>query len=402
MHMTTMRLFSALFNCCLLVLTACTHVPSTTATQMGRFDNSLYVVLTTARGNAVPFIRLYDIDKNKWGKKITIPDSDATVANKMIDNGDLIYLQRHGDWQHTGVVFGIDKKSIVHKAVEIGNFESLSGMDDENFFVTELKYLNEPNNRTYKWLFKGAKYNRNTKTRSEYHFEKYPDLIVTDIWEDNQSYWYACFRGGKPQEYNIPQGILVLVTKSKLDGKLDSYEFDGGNWIFKAKIIGDKDWLWVFREARDVPHNKPPFAKFSKTDKTFVNVSIRTNVSWPITTTNNVTNDDYLWFIDPTFHSRGTATIFRVDKETSNSISIDLPEEIRITGTALVDNEFIWLDAYKLKSYAPSGNTVPYIIKLSKKDLSYDVIYVKPTISDSVKTIFENFFSWLLLPFFKG
>jgi len=400
--MTSIRLISILFNCCFLVLSACTHIPSTTATQMGRFDNSLYVVLTTARGNAVPFIRLYDIDKNKWGKKITIPDSDETVANKMISNEDLVYLQRHGDWQHNGVIYGIDKKSVFHKVIEIGNFESLSGMDDENYFVTEMKYLKDPNNKTNNWLFKGAKYNRKTKTRSEYHFDNNRDLIVTDTWEDDHSYWYACFRGGLPQKYNIPQGVLVLVSKSKLNGKLDSYEFDGGNWIFKATIIGDKDWLWVFREARDIPHNKPSFAKFSKKDKTFVSASIKANVSWPITNADNITNDNYLWFIDPSFNSTGKSTIFRVNKETSDSISIDLPMEIRITGTAIVDNEFVWLDAYKLKSYAPSGNTVPYLIKFSKKDLGYDVIYVKPTMSDSIKTIFENFFSWLLLPFFKG
>lgn len=369
---------------------------------MVRFDNSLYVVLTTERGNAVDFIRLYDIDKNKWCKKITIPDSNETVTNKMISNEDLIYLQRQGNWKYNGAIYSLDKKSVVHKVVEIGNFESLSGMDDENYFVTELKYLNDPNNKTNNWLFKGAKYNRKTKTRSDYHFENYQDLIVTDIWEDDQSYWYACFRGGKPQKDNIPQGTLVLVTKSKFDGKLDSYELDGGNWIFKAKIIGDKDWIWVFRYATDIAYNKPPFAKFSKKDKAFVNASIKTNVSWPITTTNDVTNDNYLWFIDPSFNSTGKATIFRVNKETSNSISIDLPKEIRITGTAVVDNEFIWLDAYKLKSFAPSGNTEPYLIKLSKKDMSYDIIYVKPTMSDSIKTIFENFFSWLLLPFFKG
>lgn len=398
----SLKLFPILFFCILYMLSGCTYIPSTSATHMAKSDNLLYIATAKAKGTTANFIRLYDTDKNKWAGKIVFPNIKEPVIERMLSDNGRVVVQLQGNWKENGGIYSINKSGDINRIVELKGSESLSGMDDDYFYVTERKGVNNTVEKRTDWIYKGAKYNRRTNTRIEYHFEQNQDLVVRDVWEDDQSYWYACFQEGKPRGYVIPEGKLVVVSKSKLDGNVDIHELDGDNWKFDAQILGDKDWIWVFRNPSDGNASiKYRFIKFSKKDKKFELKKVNLNIFKPFNSNRYGESDDNLWLLNSSF-SGAEVKVFRVDKESFTPTPIALPEEIRTRYTIYADKDYLWLDVYKLRSYAPSGNTVPYLLKISKNDLRYDLIFVEPTMGGAIGTILNNFFSWILAPFFRG
>ena len=403
--------FALLILCSIYLSSGCTHIPSTRAVQIVRAGNHLYVgtnLQSRSLTGTSAYINLYNVDKNRWEDKLTLPKVEEAAIEKMIVNNGVVYVQQKGNWKNNGGIYRISKNGNFDRIVELDHFESLAGIDDEYFYVTEMKYLSNPDIKANNWMFQPAKYNKRTGARIEYHFEKNQDLVVRDVWEDDQNYWYACFQGGKPQKYNIPSGNLVLVNKSKTDGKIDINKLEVGDWIFDGKIIGDKDSIWIFRSPRDNSASiKYHFVKFSKKDKVFQpNNDIKFSKLIPFIPNQDNENDKYLWILD-TSSSTAQIKIDRIEKVSLTRSKIDLnnisnSNSTRTTGTTYADEDYLWLDAYKLKSYAPTGNTVPYLLKISKKDLSYELIYIEPTMADSIKTILNNFFFWFWIPFFRG
>lgn len=121
----------------------------------------------------------------------------------------------------------------------------------------------------------------------------------------------------------------------------------------------------------------------------------------PFSSSEHDENDNYLWFFYRD-SSTGEVKVYRVDKETLTPTPIDLPKGIRSRYAFYEDKNYLWVDVYKLKSYAPTGNTVPYLLIISKNDLSYNLILVEPTVGDAIRTILNNFFSWLFVPFLRS
>jgi hypothetical protein len=399
MHkLRSIKLFPILFFYALYILSGCTHIPSTNAVQIAKSENTLYIGTNIASRSTTAFIRLYDIDKNQWGGKIVLSNVKETVIEKMLTDNNDLYVQQKGNWKENGGIYSISKKGDINRIVELTHSESLVGMDDDYFYLVERKDINNiAKNGRFEYIFRGTKYSRQSNVRAEFHFEQNHDVVVWDVWEDDQSYWYACLLEEKPRDHNVPEGKLVLVNKSKHGNKIDIYKYDSNNWVFGAQLFGDKDWIWIFPDTRD--HNVS--IKFSKKDKTFDLNNAKLKYLRPFSSIEHDENDNYLWFYKRD-SSTGEVKVYRVDKETLTPTQIDLPKGLRSRYTFYEDKNFLWVDVYKLTSYAPTGNTVPYLLKISKNDLSYNLILVKPTVGDSIKTILYNFFFWFWIPFFRG
>jgi len=346
------------------------------------------------------FIRIFDIDKHKWARKITFPNMEKPMIKRIFnDNGSIIMQINEGKWGVNRGIYTINKKGNINRIGDLTGTQSLAGIDHDFFYAIERKDVKNAKGERTKWVFVGVKYNRKTKNRIEYHFEQNPKLVVRDVWDDDQNYWYACFHEGTPRNYAIPEGKLVLVSKSKLNSKVEEFYIDSGNWKFDAHILGDQDWIWIFKNPRE---SDGSFIMFSKAGKTYETIKLNIRPLRPFTNQNFNIEDNYLWVLS-TSPSRREWQIYFIDKERIRATPIDLPNNIRPSGAIYADKDYLWVDVYKLrKHYTPSGNQIPYLLRIAKSDLSYELIFVKPTIGDAIGTVFENFMSWLLSPFFRG
>ncbi len=198
-------LFPILLFYVLYMLSGCTHIPSTNVVQIAKSGNTLYIGTNIASRSTTAFIRLYDIDKNQWREKIVLPNVKETVIEKMLTDNSDIYVQQKGNWKENGGIYSISKKGDIHRILELTHGESLVGMDADYFYFVEHKDINNiAKSGRFEFIFRGAKYNRQSNVRIEYHFEQNHDLVVWDVWEDDSNYWYACLLEEIPRDYNIP------------------------------------------------------------------------------------------------------------------------------------------------------------------------------------------------------
>jgi hypothetical protein len=387
-----------IFICLLAIMHAvagCTYIPSTHAVHMAKSGNYIYVATTNSKGASADYVRVFDTIGNSW-KTVTFKNTDNPNVNSMLSDNDGVIVQLAGNWKTKGVIYKIKNEDVVTRIVELSNFESLAGMDENYFYVIERKDLNSGADKRVEHVFTGAKYDKQNNVRTDYHFEASPNLIVRDVWEDSNDYWYACFQEGKPRNYVIPSGTPVLVKKSKQNGKIDIFQLGDSTWERDAKIIGDNDWIWIYHNKQFSGNNN--IIKFSKKDNSHRFVKIGYSEYTPFKSDKLYEADNFVWLLASS-SSHHEVKVIKVDKFETNYSPITFPDEIHTTSINCADKDFLWIDAYKVKGFAPSGNTTPYLLKVAKSDSSYELIFVKPTIGTASATVLQNFFSWIIAPF---
>jgi len=270
-------------------------------------------------------------------------------------------------------------------------------MDNNYFYVIERKDIINSVSKRYEFIYTGTKYDRRNNIRTDFHFDENPYLIVRDVWDDGNAFWYASFQEGKPGNYTTPSGILVLVRKSKHSGKINIFPIGDKKWEKDAKIIGDNDWIWVYRNKQFSYEN---IVKFSIKDNSYKFIKTSYNQYTPFKSDNLYESDNFIWLLVSSY-SHGEVKIIKVDKLEGKYTTITFPEEIFTTSVICADKDALWIDAYKMKGFSPSGNTTPYLLKVAKSDSRYEMFLVKPTMGAASKTVLENFLSWIFAPFMR-
>lgn len=394
---------NSLFILCFVpsVFLGCTYIPSTKARKIERSDDLLYSSTAKSKVHDGDFIRAFDINKNKWARAITFPSLEKPWIQRMfIENGSIIAQINQGRHGKNRGIYSIDKSGDINKIGDLTSSQVLSALDKDFFYAVESQAVNNVKEKRTKFVFVGIKYSRKTKCRIEYHFEQNPNLVVRDVWDDDKNYWYACFQEDSPRNYVVPEGRLVLVSKSKLTDKVEEFYNEKELLKFDAEILGDKNWLWIFRHPRD----SGSFIRFSKEEKTYESIKLNIRPFLPFADQSFDKENSHFWALS-TSSSRSDWQIYCIDKKSLkvSSSPIDIPNEIRPTGAIYADKDYLWVDVYKyMKIYAPSGNQIPYLLRISKSDFSCQLISVKPTFGEAITTVYYNFMSWLLAPFFRG
>lgn len=389
-----------LISICLLTimhtLAGCTYIPSTHAVHMAKSENYIYVATSNSKGASADFVRTFDTINKTW-KTVKFNNIDNPSINSVLSDNNGVIVQLAGNWKSKGGIYKINSSDEVNRILELSSFELLAGMDDKYFYVIERKNINGGVDKRVEYIYTGAKYDKQNKVRTDSHFDINPSLIVRDVWEDSNNYWYACFQEGKPRNYVIPSGTPVLVKKSKQNGKIEIFQLGDSAWERDAKIIGDNDWIWIYRNKQFSGINNN-IIKFSKKDNSHSFVKIGYSEYTPIKSDSLYETDKFVWLLVSS-SSRQEVKIIKADKFETKYTPITFPDEIHTTGINCADKDFLWIDAYKVTGGAPSGNTTPYLLKVAKNDSSYELIFVKPTIWAATGTVLQNFFSWIIAPF---
>ena len=375
------------------LILGCAYVPSTRIDYMDRWKDKLYVV------TGDPCIKILDPKSNRLIKKSYIPGSDWRYIKVALREDDHLILQVSKSSMVIPTLetqlFLVDEQGEVKSSgLIIENAERLTGVDN-NYYYFIRAY--SPTKANEGFRYKGFRYDRQTKERTDCHFGESPDLVVVNMWKDETHYWYVCLYdfGTDP----VPVGKKLALVSKSIDGReYKRYFLDDGHF-HNVHITGDKDSVWIFSSNRMIKFSKKMEAVEAIKDTGWI---------FPIGTYTSSEISDFLWG----FKVRNGLfnEIYRIKKANLELQPLTL-KDMRLPDDfnrkvmyhpyfmgICADEEYIWT-GIPLKRFSTYGNYIPQILRLSKRDFSSELFTLQPTFGEAIHTVSMNFLDDLTLPF---
>jgi hypothetical protein len=382
--MATVRFFLIMIAV-IVAFAGCGTVPSGRVKFISRSNELLYVVTDDfdSGGN----VKVFDSQANRLVRKIVIPDLKKPFIRNIAHD-------------KTGFILQVSPYRIVGSKSNIYTLNAenrLEMTDIEIDYPTEL--VGSDNNYYYFRRYKESfRYDKKIRKLIKHHFEENPELLVVDIWSDNDYNWYVCLQN--PTNYIIQDVILSCTARSialvaKPIGKNEYQRFELIEGTFRnAYIVGDEESIWVFTNDKVI--------KFTKKMRD-IEVKNLHGVLIPIKNNTPSEKSNHLW----TFNPANTREIKCINKMTMEINSIFLVKDIKPLNNGLKnisvfgfesfceDDKYIWggltLDGI-------NRSRVPYLLKIDKNNYDSQLLVVKPTLGEASETIMKHFFADLATP----
>ena len=338
------------------------------------------------------YIKILESDTNRTRDRLKFPNMKygrqyhaPRVTSIIADNNYVIISVHQGN---NNGLYVLKEGSVLEEITKIESSKKiiLTGKDNYHY------YFNERSGET----FKGFKFNKAFKNKTNGHLDNFPDLMIIGTLEDHDYYWYVCIEGNTA-EFNVkrtPETILqlTLVSKNKLTGEFRKIKISevGTDEPF---FVDTNNYIWIFSGRK--------LFKFSKE-----RISVET-VSMPIRLipfpSKSSDSSDYIWSLNQKFSSK-QRELYRINKE---SLKI-IPTPVSFSDDIIfptfykkyyADDNYLWLYAKILEEPgAPSGRFSPHLLRISKDDLNAEALLIKPTVGETASTIVYNFFAVLTSP----
>lgn len=347
-------------------------------------------------------VKIYDLPNNNLIKVIKLPDSVsykgryASIKNVLEDNGDL-FIQASAsinNYYDKSYVYHLHGESIK----QIGTLPPESDLVgvDSNYLYFIIKRTVEGEGGKLSSSVQGFRYDKQMKERFDHHFENFPDLVVGNIWEDRDDYWYACLSSLNLDDPPRISGELVLLLKSKKINEVNSFNLGQYQFFLDSlSLFSDNYAVWILGlDKTDVFDKK--VVKFSKNNKT-VEKDVEVGYATLFKGQESNVSDKYLWLIS----EQG---IYRLNKDTMESLPFTFPDNItfpynRAHRPIYSDNNNLWIAVENYKKNQRFGMPTEYVLKMSKTDADHQLIPIAASGRDFLKRIQEMTFS--LIPVFK-
>jgi hypothetical protein len=237
----------------------------------------------------------------------------------------------------------------------------LVGVDGDSIYGVENKET----------LLEGYRYDKGMRERKAYHFDEYPELVIADMCEYKDSYWYACV--SSPSGSHRLGGKLFLVSREKGSGNLSLFEIESDTfWYETIALTGDGDSIWIFgTDLKEGGRIETKIQRFSKTHGSIAE-SVNASDYELVKMRETERNSPFLWLL----HRRDDH-LCRLDKKTLKVEGLD----VRIPGErtrmeeerpSFADSENLWL---AVLVYDKKGEQyVPYLLRVSAKNMDQELI----------------------------
>jgi len=356
-------------------------------------------------------IKVYDLNENKVINSIELPEKESAKQNfsviaAIVDNCTL-YMQA-GPYEFVKSHVYQFKAGRVTELGVLSPFIRIVAADGDYIYVTEKVSSKKVIGEEYEYenWFRGYRYDKQLNKRIEHHFDDHPELIVTDIWEDVDKYWYTGIinpYGNYPERF---RGKAFLLSKDKRSGKSVLYKFGENEFSYSyykgLSITGDAESIWLlgmedsnglftkllkFSKNKGIIEKEDPVIKLMKNGQTLFPLSIAVDL---VKERPGNKTTEYLWFV-----SRGQGnevSVFRFDKDafelTLFTSHREVPPIESMGGYSpyLADESYIWMAI----PYYRSGEEVNrrgHLVRISKADASYKVIPVFSKRKEIIKRI---------------
>jgi hypothetical protein len=350
----------------LLFISACSHT-----LNIDSVTGSSERLFVGTRDGAV---RVFDLSNHRLVDSIEIPEKiedkyfHRRISALLEDHGRVLVqasttsrpLQKHVQ----STVYLIEGKRIT-KLGTLPPQNIMVGVDSESIYGVENKET----------LLEGYRYDKGMRERRKCHFDEYPELVIADMCECKDSYWYACV--GSPSGSHRLGGKLFLVSREKGSGNLSLFEIESDSfWYETIGLTGDGDSIWIFgtdlKEDGRIERNIQRFSRIHGTITESVNASDYQLVKMRETERNS----QFLWLLQ-----RRDDHLCRLDKET---LKVE-PLDVRVPGERtrmeekrplFADSENLWLAV--LVYDKKSEQNVPYLLRVSAKNMDHELISLDP------------------------
>jgi hypothetical protein len=410
------RLF-VLFMIIIVVFVGCSVVPSNKIARIYKTRGLLHVF--TSDG----YIRTFDSKTHNMKAKKKFPNMrygmqyNSPSLKKILQDEDRLIIQASQRFGCSRVYLSdmnMKMKEILDLQGESTNKPVLVGVDSDYYYFRKAKFEYSEGIKQSGFYY-GFRIGKGSMEQVENHFDTFPQLTTAAVFDDEESYWYVCFYESEMVEGSsrLVPGRLVMVSASK-DNK-EYRVFDSGRRITAPwmDFVNTSRSLWLFLGEQII--------KFSKENGQYEVFRTQTRmVPFPYHKEDKGTR--YVWAMSADFGERNISRIrrgasgvfiapprdnnlYRIDRDTLEIVPtpVTIPEEIKIPTfykEICSDDEYVWISAYKVKrEVAPSGNQIPYLLRISKASLSAEPLLIKPTVGEAIATVSNNVLAILTFPF---
>ncbi|MGD0885362.1 MAG: hypothetical protein ABSA46_10925 [Thermodesulfovibrionales bacterium] len=381
-------IIKGLLSLILSICCGCAYVPSTKVDAIYKKGNTLYIATSDGA------IKTFDAQSHQLKNRIEFPGMQygrqyyAPRVTKIFEDNNRIYLQVHQGNQNK--IYVLNNGKAIQEVASLGSpmILTVDGKDDKYYYI----------NMTSGSTFRGFRLDKSFRTRIEGHFDNLKDLMLIDSFEDRDHYWYACINTNEI-EFDVkrtPEVLMQLTLIAKKKSSADSKLVELGQvGTDKLYIVDGGAALWIFSGDK--------LFKVQKENMSYALIELPLPLVPVFDTATD--NSAYIWSMNNKFGSN-ESLIFKINKATAEIVPtpVYFDSAIRIPTFAFerkvwADDNYLWLYSEITKTPgAPSGNFSPYLLQISKNNLTSVPLLIKPTIGEAISTVSYNFFAILTSP----
>jgi hypothetical protein len=381
-------IFIAILFLFLILSLGCAYVPSIKVDAIYKNNDTLYIATSDGA------VKTFDTQTYELKNRIMFPALEygrghyAPRVTKIFEDNNRVYIQANQGNHNKIYVLG-NREAIL----EVASFESamsltVDGKDDNYFYINMLL-------GAIGKTFRGFRLDKTFSTRSEGHFDDLKDLMLIDSLEDQNHFWYACIDKSEIA-FNRTADLVHLTLIARNKTSVNTKVIDLGQvGTDKLYIVDGGATLWIFSGTK--------LFRILKENMAFTLIEL----PLPLVPVSDTAKDNYsyIWAMNNKFGSN-ESLIFKIDTATDDimPIPVSFDKTIRIPTFTFerrfyADENYLWLYSEILKTPgAPSGNYSPYVLRISKANLTSEPLLIKPTVGEAVSTVIYNFFAVLSSP----
>lgn len=375
----------------LFVSSSCTTVPFANLVSVCDTGDALAVTATSAdKGGA--YVKIIDPRSFSVRQKIPVGrKGGGDVVAVLPDGRDLFVATREGKGAATlyHVTPGAGAPMPAQKVGSLGAFTAVVVGRDADF----LYVISTADRKDRGVLPQGMRFDRTLRMQRPDHFDENRSLVVVGILEDAGFDWYVCLeRRVVPSVTSLKEmsGRLVVVRRSR-DTK-EFRQFDApADIVRNVHAVTDANAIWIFATADPVKDVRqaiePRIIRFSKADLTFTTQAMQKALV-PFPHEGVLKDSGVLWAL-------AGDRIVRVATGDMSLTATALPKRFRTTTNMnrvpvlYSTADELLIGAYDQTEKTLSGTAdfpMPYLLRYSKADLTYEAIKVKPTSGEAFTT----------------
>jgi hypothetical protein len=355
-----------------------------TITNLSEQNDKLYVALSNnkfmtfdlknAQFNEIKELEGYRITNLLRTNKSLIVEATGYVENNKFCTSEHIYaVDVQGKITNLMSVKSSGRKQYV---------SSLMAADDQYIYV-----LKNNLDKEHHFSLNNYKYDLYSGKKIEGHFCNERNLVVQDIYEDTDYFWYACYRSPSATHWTSVKGYPVIIRRNKKNNDLKKIflgqQYRSGEPLL---ISGDTNYIWLSKI------NKGGYFIINKNDLSYKTIWIK-DLCFTAKEIPFANSQNYLWVI-----LRGwskSPSLHRLNKNNFNAIPIKINiGEINGYHSTIVDNHSIWIGLSQYDPAPANGahTRVPYLLKVSKDNHRVEIIPLETSLGEGIKNIARSFY----------
>lgn len=376
----------------LTLISACGAVPFADILSVHEAQEHVYVV-ARSEDRKSGYVKVLDAHRLGVKDKVLLhKDSAQEIISVLREKDGVIVALREG--QGKAAVYLLQAGLPLQRLGQIRSQKFLLTGSDQEFIYS----LSTPEVKGKAAQVSGMRYDRAFKSQNAFHFSENPGLLIMNITEDNNAYWYTCLERKAADPAPLAgelNGRLVVVRKAKDTKEYNQFVYEAER-LRNVSTAADNGTLWIFATGDEKDgrgnYSDHKIVQFSKTDRMFKAQKMPLAlVAFP--SRGNPQESDVLWAFG------AGNRIVRVQKKDLTYTAKALPQNVRTSSgserrfAASETETSLLLGAYDFQDRVPGSSgdmPKPHILRYVKTDMEPEMVPLTDTMGDRLLAMPKN------------